>query len=134
MANNISVRDIMTRDIKVVQVDTSMKEVVATMNKLHVISLMVVQGEKPVGIITERDILKRVVELDLALEYATAGKVMSSPVLTISETANVNEASVVMTKRKIKKLPIVATDDSRLIGIVTTTDIVTKAFGSATMP
>jgi CBS domain-containing protein len=131
MTSEILVGDIMTKDVKVAQVDTSVKEVIAAMNKFHIGSVVIVQGERPVGIITERDILKRIVELDLAPEYTTAGKAMTTPVLTISETASIDEAAILMAKRKIKKLPVV--DNEELVGIVTTTDIVTKALGLEVM-
>jgi len=62
MAGIVLVRDIMSKDVRVVRLDSSVKEVVATMNKFDIGSIIVVQGDRPVGIITERDILRRVVE------------------------------------------------------------------------
>jgi len=82
----------------------------------------VVEGDRPVGIITERDILRRVLEVTLAPEALKAKEIMSSPLVTISDNATVEEAARVMAERNIKKLPVV--QDGRLIGIVTTTDIV----------
>jgi CBS domain-containing protein len=131
MTKKTLVREVMTKDVKVAQPDTSIKEVIATMNEFHIGSVVVVQGKRPVGIITERDILKRIVGLDLAPEYAKAGKVMTSPVLTINQTASIDEAAILMAKRKVKKLPVI--DNEKLVGIVTTTDIVTKALGLAVM-
>jgi len=72
MASIVLVRDVMSKEIKVVRPDTLVKEVVATMNKFDVGSLIIVQGERPVGIITERDILRRLVEPCLAPETLTA--------------------------------------------------------------
>jgi len=124
VAGIVLVRDVMSKDVKVVRPDSSVKEVVATMNKFDIGSIVVVQGDRPVGIITERDILRRIVEPCLAPETLTARQVMSSPVLTINETASIDEAAKLMVKKNIKKLPVM--DKQKLVGVVTFTDIVTK--------
>jgi CBS domain-containing protein len=124
MAGIVLVRDVMSKDVKVVRPDSSVREVVATMNKFDIGSIIVVQGDRPVGIITERDILRRIVEPCLAPETLTARQVMSSPVLTIKETASIDEAAKLMVKRNVKKLPVL--DNQKLVGIITFTDIVTK--------
>ena len=124
MAGIVLVRDVMSKDVKVVRPDSSVKEVVATMNKFDIGSIVVVQGDRPVGMITERDILRRIVQPCLAPETLTARQVMTSPVLTISKTASIDEAAKLMAKKKVKKLPVM--DKQKLVGIVTLTDIVTR--------
>lgn len=125
MAGIVVVRDVMTKDVKVVRPDTSIKEVVATMNKFDIGSIVVVQGDRPVGVITERDILRRIVEPCIAPETLTARHVMSSPVITIDENASVDEAARLMAKKGVKKL-LVTRNNEQLVGILTLTDIVTK--------
>ena len=124
MAGIVLVRDIMTKDLRVVRPDTTIKEVVATMNKFNIGSIIVVQGDRPVGIITERDILRRQVEPCLAPEILTARQVMTSPLITINETANIEDAAKLMAKKKAKRLPVMNND--KLVGIITFTDIVFK--------
>ena len=124
MAGIVLVRDVMAKDVKVVRPDTSVKEVVATMNKFDIGSIVVVQGDRPIGIITERDILRRLVEPCLAPETLTARQVMTSPVLTIIETASIEEAAKLMVRKRVKRLPVM--NNQKLVGIVTFTDIVTK--------
>jgi CBS domain-containing protein len=124
MAGIILVRDIMSKDLKVVRPDSSVKEVVATMNKFDIGSIVVVQGNRPVGIITERDILRRIVQPCLPPETLTARQVMTSPLLTTNSTTSIDEAAKLMAKEKIKKLPVMV--NQKLVGIVTLTDIVTK--------
>jgi CBS domain-containing protein len=124
MAGLILVRDVMSKNVRVVRPDTTVREVVATMNKFDIGSIIVVQGERPVGIITERDILRRLVEPCLAPETLTARQVMTSPVTTINETATIEEAAKLMAKKRVKKLPVMG--NAKLVGIVTFTDIVTK--------
>ncbi|MGQ9506986.1 MAG: CBS domain-containing protein [Candidatus Bathycorpusculaceae bacterium] len=124
MASIILVRDVMSKEVKVVRPDTMVKEVVATMNKFNIGSIIVVQGERPVGIITERDILRRLVEPCLAPETLTARHIMTSPVTTIGETATIEEAAKLMAKKRVKRLPVMSNE--KIVGIVTFTDIVTK--------
>ncbi len=124
MAGIVLVRDIMSKDVRVVRPDTSVKEVVATMNKFNIGSIIVVQGDRPVGIITERDILRRLVEPCLAPETLTARQIMTSPVLTVNETASIEETARLMAKKKIKKLPVM--NNGKLAGIITFTDIAFK--------
>ena len=124
VAGIVVIRDVMSRDVKVVRTDSSVKEVVATMNKFDIGSIVVVAGNRPVGIITERDILLRVVEACLAPEALTAKQVMSSPVITIDQTASIDEAAELMAKKRVKKLPVM--NKEKLVGIITLTDIVAK--------
>lgn len=124
MVGMILVRDIMSKDVKVVQPNSKVREVVAKMNKFNIGSIVVVQGEKPVGVISERDILRRVVEPCLSPEALTARQVMTSPALTINETASIEEAAKLMAKKKVRKIPVM--NEQKLVGIVTFTDIVNK--------
>ncbi len=124
MANIVLVRDVMQKDIRVVRRDTPMKEVVATMSKYDVGSIVVVQDERPIGIITERDVLTRLVEQCLAPETLTARYVMTTPVVTIIENASIEEAAKLMANKKAKRLPVM--NNGRLAGILTITDIAFK--------
>jgi len=124
MAGIVLVRDIMTKEVKVVRPDTSIKEVVATLTKFDIGSIIVVQGDRPVGIITERDILTRMIEPSLAPETMMARQVMTSPLITISDTASIEEAARLMAKKKAKRLPVMS--NGKLVGMLTFTDIVFK--------
>jgi CBS domain-containing protein len=124
MATIVIVRDVMSKEVRVVRPDTTMKEVVATMNKFSIGSIIVVQSGRLVGIITERDILTRQVEPCLAPETLTARHVMTSPVVTINENASIEEAAQLMARKKAKRLPVMS--DGKLVGIITYTDIVFK--------
>jgi len=125
LAGIVLVRDVMSKNVRVVRPDSSAREVVAIMNKFDIGSVVVVQGERPVGIITERDILRRIVEPCLAPETLTARQIMTSPVITIDENASINEAAKLMAKKGIKRL-LVTRNNDKLVGIITFTDIVTK--------
>ncbi len=121
MAGIILVRDIMTKDVKKVRSDSTVADVVRKMNKFDIGSVVVVQGERPVGIITERDILRKIVEPRIDPTAIKAKQIMSSPLITVNEDTNLEEAARLMTKNAIKKLPVIR--NGKLVGIVTTMDL-----------
>jgi CBS domain-containing protein len=122
MASNLLVRDIMSKDFKVVNNETTVKEVVATMTKFDKDAILVVQSGKPTGIITVKDVLVRAVEQGMPLQSIIARMVYTNPLVTIDEQATVEEAAKLMKQWKIKHLPV--TKDERLVGMVTDIDIV----------
>jgi CBS domain-containing protein len=121
MAGMLSVREIMTRDVKVVREDTSMQEVVATMIKFDISSVIVVQKERPIGLITHKDILTKVLQPEFVPATLTARNIMSTNLTTIGEEASLEEAAKLMAKKRVKKLPVVR--DGKIIGIITSNDI-----------
>ena len=122
MAGMLTVKEAMTRDVRVVREDTSMQEVIATMIKFDISSVIVVQKERPVGLITHKDILSRVLELELLPASLTARNVMSTGLVTIGEEASLEEAARLMVKKRFKKLPVVR--NGKLVGIITSMDLV----------
>jgi CBS domain-containing protein len=122
MASLVSIRDIMSKDVQVVRPDTTAQEVVATMSKFDISSIVVVQADRPVGIITLRDVLEKIAVQCLAPRAVTARQIMTSPLVTIDENATVEEAANLMVRKKVKTLPVI--DDDKLVGILTYTDIV----------
>ena len=121
MAATLLVRDVMTKDVKVVGPDSSVHKVVAAMNKYNIGSIIVVQDDKPNGVISERDILRRVVEPCLSPETITAKQIMTSPVITICESASMDEVVKLMAEKRVRKIPVMKKD--KLVGIITYTDI-----------
>src|SRR3990170_1115727 len=122
MASNVMVRDIMSKDVKVVRNDTTVQEVVATMTKYDKDAILVVQSGKPTGIITVKDVLVRAVEHGMPLNSIIARMVYTNPLVTIDESATVEEAAQLMKRWRIKHLPVIK--DERLVGMVTDVDIV----------
>ena len=121
MAATLLVRDVMTKDVKVIGPDSSVHQVVAAMNKYNIGSIIVVKDDKPDGVISERDILRRVVEPCLSPETITAKQVMTSPVITVSESASIGEVVKLMAEKRVRKIPVMKKD--KLVGIITYTDI-----------
>lgn len=122
MAGIFTVRDVMTTDIKSVGGDTNMQAVVDMMIELDISSIVIVQNNRPVGIVTHKDILLRIVKPNLQPIGIAARQVMSTPVATIDENVSLEEAARLMTRKGVKKLPVVR--DRELVGMVTSMDLV----------
>jgi len=126
MAGLILVRDVMTKEPRVVRRDTSVQEVVATMNKYDISSIIVVEEKRPIGIVTHKDIISKLVQARIPPDAVTAREVMTSPIVTIKEETSLDEAARLMSKKHIKKL-IVTRNNNELVGIITSSDLVREA-------
>src|SRR5271157_5884651 len=123
MASNVLVRDIMSKDVKTVRNDTTVKEVIALMTKFDKDAILVEQSGKPTGIITVKDVLVRAVEHGVPLNTIIARMVYTNPLVTIPENSSVEEAANLMKEWKIKHLPIVDKEGC-LVGMINDRDIV----------
>ena len=126
MAGLVLVRDVMTKEPRVVRRDTSVQEVVATMNKYDISSIIVVEEKRPIGIVTHKDIISKLVQARIPPDAVTAREVMTSPIVTINEESSVEEAARLMSKKRIKKL-VVTRNNNELVGIITSSDVVREA-------
>lgn len=122
MASSVLVRDVMSKNMKTARPDSKLREVIQKMIKFNIGSVIVMKRGKPAGIITERDVLESLGEINRSMDLTEAKDIMSGPLITIEEYADIEQASKLMLKNKIKKLPVV--NDGNLIGIITTSDIV----------
>jgi CBS domain-containing protein len=125
MAGLILVRDVMTKEPRVVRRDTNVQEVVATMNKFDISSIIVVEEKRPIGIVTHKDIISKLVQARIPPDAVTAREVMTSPIITINEDSSIEEAARLMSKKHIKKL--IVTRNNELAGIITSSDLVREA-------
>ncbi|MEM3640892.1 MAG: CBS domain-containing protein [Candidatus Bathyarchaeia archaeon] len=117
----LSVRDVMVTDVIAVSPETVVKEAVRVMNEFDIGCVVVAEDGNVVGILTERDVLKRVVEEGRNPENTRVSDVMSKPPVTVSPEASLETAIEIMFKFKVKKLPVV--EEGKLVGLVTFTDL-----------
>ena len=96
-------------------------DAVKLMNKYEIGCLVVVENGKPVGIITERDLLKRVLAKSEEIRNMKVTEIMSGPLVSVPPNIEIEEATKLMCQKKIKKLPVV--EIGKLLGLVTLTDI-----------
>jgi CBS domain-containing protein len=115
------VKDIMTKNVVSISVDKSVFEAAELMCSSQLGCLVVVDGEVPVGIVTERDIVRRVVAKKLPLETKVS-EVMSKSLITVDPDASLKEAARLMSSNKIRRLPV--SKDNKLVGIVVAADFV----------
>ncbi len=117
----VMVREVMTPTIVSVDASASVKDAANLMLEKGIGSVIVMEGEKPVGIMTERDILKRVVVKGLDPATTKVKEVMSSPLVTVKADTYIVDASRIMAEKNIRRLLVV--EDSKAVGIVTEKDL-----------
>ena len=115
------VEEIMSRDVAGIQSNASIVEAAEIMTSRKISCIVVLEGDEVVGIVTERDLLGRVVALQKSPDQITMGEVMSTPVASVSADYSVFSSSRIMEKMGIRRL--VVTEDKRPRGIISQTDI-----------
>ncbi len=107
----------------VISIDSSMtvKDAAIMMADANVGCVFITRGNAPIGILTERDFVKRMVSEERELSTPLAD-VMSFPLITVDSEDTVWEAAEIMKRNKIHKAPV--EDQGKLVGIITATDIV----------
>ncbi len=111
-------RDIMTRKVCVIQQEASAQEAAQLLDQMRISGLPVVDpNSRIIGIITEADIISKVDR-----EGLRVADIMSHEVTVVDEETSVSEIAMLLTERKIKRVPVVR--DGQLVGIVSRADIV----------
>ena len=124
---SVRVRDIMVKDVVTIHSEKTVYDAAKLMSEKMVGCLIVVEnGYKPVGIITERDFVRRVLAKDKDPHKTLVKEVMSTPLISVRPELSVVVASQEMAEHKIRRLAVV--EDDKLVGIVTSFDL-TKNFG-----
>ena len=111
----------MVKKVITVQQDTSVYEAVKLLNKNRIGCLVVVYDDDIVGILTERDLLERVLEKCRDPKEIEISEIMTKTLVLGRPDMEVFEATRLMMENKVKKLPIIK--ERRLVGIITVTDI-----------
>ena len=112
---------VMSREVITIDENASVKEAADIMNEDEISCIVATKKGQPVGIITERDLLKRIVSEGRNAEKTRVKRIMSTPLITVAPSIDAEEAARLMFEKKIKKLAVV--DQNRLVGIVSLTDI-----------
>ena len=112
----------MVRDVITVGAGATVKKAVDLMDKYEIGCLVVMKRAKPVGIVTERDMLKRVLLRLKDPRKTKVSNMMSKPLIVGRLQTDIREAVRLMNERKIKRLPVI--EDGRLLGLLSLTDVV----------
>jgi len=117
----LRVEDVMVKEVKKIDANMTIKEAAGVMNKFEIGCLIAVGKGRVSGILTERDLLKRVVAEGKDASKIRVRDVMTSPLVVAEPKMDLGEAVKLMFQMKIKKLPVV--EGKRLVGLLSLTDI-----------
>ena len=117
----MKIEKIMVKDVVTVPSNALVHESVKLMNKNRIGCLLVVDNDEVNGILTERDILERLVEKGKNPKETKISEIMTKHVVFGNPDMELIEVTKLMFEKKVKKLPI--RDGDRLVGLVTLTDI-----------
>ncbi len=109
------------RQVYTVTKSATVAEAVREMNEKGIGALVVLDSGKPVGMFTERDVLRRVVDADKDPAVTRVSSVMSRGVATIGPDTHVADAMNLMTQRRFRHLPVV--ENGQLVGMVSIGDL-----------
>jgi len=110
------------RDIISVTADVSVLDAIKLMAEKSIGSLLVMQGDELQGIMTERDYARKVIIKGRSSETTEVGEIMTTDVCSATSQETVNDCMAIMTKRKIRHLPVI--DDGVVVGMLSIGDLV----------
>jgi CBS domain-containing protein len=129
---SVKIRDIMTQDVKTVLPSDTIEKAARWMDELNVGVLPVIDGEKLVGMITDRDITVRATSVGKNPTECQVGEIMTTEVRVCFDDDNVEEAAQRMRVAQIRRLPVV-NRDGQFIGIVSLGDLATGSDRQSTI-
>jgi len=129
--NEMSVREVMTKKVFSTDIKATMTEVARQMIGRNVGSIIVTENKEAVGIITERDIVRKLAEGTEKLDRVCAGEIMSSPIMTAKPSTNIIDAAEQMVRCNIRRLAVMEGGD--IVGVVTDRDVLTVSPGLNTI-
>jgi len=121
MPNAKSILDKKGADVATVERKTTVLEAAKTMNQRRIGAVVVTEGERVVGIFTERDILNRIVAAGKDPKTTPVGEVMTSPMACCRRDTLLADCKNVMSQKRIRHLPVV--EEGKLFGMISTGDI-----------
>jgi CBS domain-containing protein len=118
----MKIKDVMTRNVQVVQADAGVMEAARMMKDLDVGPLPVVENGRVVGLVTDRDLVVRILAEGRDAKTARVREAMSADVISCREEDDVKDAARTMKEKQIRRL-MVLDDQKRVAGIVSLADL-----------
>jgi CBS domain-containing protein len=119
----MKVKDIMTKEVEIVHPDDSLKDAAQKMRVRDVGFLPVCDGDRLVGVVTDRDITLKSTAEGTDPNTSIGRDVITSPVVYCFDDQDVKEAAELMEKHQIRRITVLSRDDKRLVGVVSLGDI-----------
>jgi CBS domain-containing protein len=117
----VRVKAVMNKNMVSLEKGLSIRSAIKTMVHKDVGSVVITAHGKPIGIVTERDILKSLAFRKAMRPDTLVEMIMSKPLITIRSIATIGEAAEVMAKNKVRRLLV--KENGRYVGIVTQRDL-----------
>jgi CBS domain-containing protein len=123
-AATTTVGQLMTKKLETINPSNTAQEAAKKMRDKKISSLVVTDsGDKPIGIVTERDLVRQVCTKDVSSNDVIVHQIMSSPIATIDADSSVEVAADIMIQNKIRHL-LVIEEENKVIGIITSSDFI----------
>jgi len=117
-----NVAEVMSKAVMAVELNTNAKECAKAMAKRGVSCAVITQGGSAVGIVTERDLVSKVLAENIDAKNVLVRDIMSTPLITVGPSASLTSAAEMMAQYRVRRL-VVVDETGSLVGIVTTGDI-----------
>jgi len=121
MDTKVTVHDAMTSSVITADPKTTVVDAAVLMSRFKIGSIVVASETEPEGLITESDIIEKVVSKNILASDITIGQVMTKNLIIIDPGSELNQAARLMAKNNIRRLPVV--NNGILVGILTSTDV-----------
>jgi CBS domain-containing protein len=121
-----TIKDVMTHGAEVIHPDATLREAAEKMRRFNIGPLPICDGDKLVGVVTDRDIVVRGIAMGHDPHSSRVSSVMTEDVESISPNASLDEAAELMEDRQLRRL-LVVDDKGKLVGIVSLGDLSREA-------
>ena len=122
-----AIKEIMSTRLEMIDLKQNAQEAAKRMNDKRISSVLIVDRQKksedPIGIVTERDLVKRVCALGISSKEISVREIMSSPIATVEPEATVETAADLMLANKVRHLLVVDGETGRPVGIIAPSDL-----------
>ena len=123
----VPVKMVMSKKVLKVRRGTKVKKVSELMRDKHVGSILISDGNGYAGIVTDADVVRRVVAEGLDPDTTPVEKIMTTPLLAIESTRSVVDANDIMDQEHIRHLGVI--EDGKIIGVISVRDLLRHVYG-----
>lgn len=124
----MQLKDIMTKNVRVISTTATVQDAAKMMDDENVGALPVCDGDRMIGIVTDRDIVVRSVSAGQEAGKTPVRDVMTSPVTYGFDDQSIEDAALIMKRHLIRRLPVLDHEDHRLVGMVSADDLLTETY------
>lgn len=125
MQTDIPIKDVMVRNVVKADMNVDVKKAAWMMIKNDVDSVVVLNKGEPVGIVTEREIIRNLVTKDIKPSTVKLKDIMAKPLVTVSPNERLSDVARRMATEKIRRMPVI--NNGKLVGIIADIDIISAS-------